>query len=65
MKKEHKISSERVSFICFLIAAICYFISAAIAIAYKNGSGGTNICLGCVFLCLALSYRSKDKSKED
>lgn len=65
MKKEHKISSERVSFICFLTAAICYFISAAIDIAGKNGSGGTNISLGCVFLCLAFSYRSKDKNKED
>lgn len=65
MKKEHKISSERVSFICFLIAAICYYISAAISIAEKNDSVVINIGLGSAFLCLALSYRSKDKNKKD
>lgn len=65
MKKEHKISSERVSFICYLTAAICYFISAAIDMADKNDSVVINIGLGSAFLCLALSYRSKDKNKED
>lgn len=53
------------SFICYLTAAICYFISAAIDMADKNDSVVINIGLGSAFLCLALSYRSKDKNKED
>lgn len=65
MKNNQQSKSERIAFICFMIAAICYYISAAISIAEKSDSAAMNICLGSAFLCISLSYIGKNKDKED
>lgn len=65
MKNNQQSKSERIAFICFMIAAVCYYINAAISIAEKNDSVVTNICLGSAFLCISLSYIGKYKNNKD
>lgn len=43
------------SFICFLIASICYFI------VKNNITAITFLCLGFSFLCLSFTHLNKDK----
>ena len=49
MKKD---KSEKISFICFLVASICFYISGIIGIISKDESNWVvNLCLGSAFLC--------------
>lgn len=62
MKKE---KNEKISFIGFLTASICYFIGAILNFIDKNtGTAIMFLCLGFSFLCLALTHLDKDKSKD-
>lgn len=61
MKKD-----DKVSFICYLIAAICFYISGIIGIINKDGSNWVvDLCLGSAFLCLSTTHLNKDKNKKD
>lgn len=50
----------------FLVAAICYYISAMILFISKNNTSmaGANLCLGSCMLCLAISDNDKDKKSK-
>lgn len=60
MKKDKR---EKTAFICFLVAAICYYISAIIGIFSKDDNWVVNLCLGSVFLCISSTHLYKDKNK--
>lgn len=61
MKKAQKNND----YVCFLLVAICYYISAIFSMISKDGNTWTMyLCLGSAFLCIAVSYRNKNKDKE-
>lgn len=65
MKEEQKNNKEKITFICFLIASICFYISAIINIISKDGSNWVvNLCLGSAFLCLSTTHLNKDKNNK-
>lgn len=57
MKKNNKKSIN-----WFLVASICYYISAVILFITKdnNHMAVTNLCLGSCFFCLSVSNSKKD-----
>lgn len=55
----NKKNSEKVAFICFLAASICYYISGIICIFSKSDHWVINMCLGSAFLCLSTTYLNK------
>lgn len=58
MKKEQR---EKLAFICFLTASICYYISGIIGLFAKNNSNWIiNLCLGSAFLCLSTTHLNKN-----
>ena len=60
-----KVTKEKISFVCFLTASICFYISGIIGIISKDGSSWVvNLCLGSAFLCLSTTHLHKDK-KDD
>ena len=62
MKKNNK---EKISFICFLIASVCFYISGIIGIINKNGNNWiANFCLGSSLLCLSTTHLNKDKKNK-
>ncbi len=68
MKKEQENNKEKIAFICFLIASICFYITAIISIVSKDGNNWiVNLCLGSAFLCLSTTHLNKneDKDKKD
>ncbi len=63
MKKDKR---EKISFICFLAASICYYISAIfcfISETADNSRGVVNLCLGSAFLCLSTTPLNKKQDK--
>lgn len=59
------IRRDKVSFICYLIASICFYISAIIGIVNKNESNWVvDLCLGSAFLCLSSTHINKNKDKK-
>lgn len=63
MKDENK---EKIAFICFLIASICFYVSAVIGMISKDGSNWiVNMCLGSAFLCLSTTHLHKDKNNKN
>lgn len=65
MKNKQK-NKEKITFICFLVASICFYISGIISIVSKDGSNGAvNICLGSAFLCLSTTHLNKEKNKRE
>ncbi len=59
MKKN---KNEKISFVFFLIASICFYISAIfcfISETTDNSTGIVNLCLGSAFLCLSTTYLNK------
>lgn len=61
MKKENKIT-----FILYMIASVCFFISAILGFIDKNSMAVTNLCLGGCFLGLSsVYYKKHKKDKED
>ena len=58
MKKEKR---EKITFVCFLTASICYYVSAIIGIFSKDNSNWVvNLCLGSAFLCLSTTHLNKN-----
>ena len=56
--------NEKVSYALFLVASICFYISAIICFVSKNNNnsiGIMNLCLGSTFLCLASVHNNKGK----
>lgn len=65
MKNKQK---EKIAFVCFLVASICYYVSAIIGIFSKDtGNWVVSLCLGSAFLCLSTTHLNKkeDKNKRD
>lgn len=61
-----KDKSEKICFICFLIASIGYFIVSIMNfIEEKNSTAIIFLCLGAAFLALSFTHLGKDKSKDD
>lgn len=57
---------EKISFICFLVASICFYICALFCFMSEetdNSTGVINLCLGSSFLCLSTTHLNKIKSK--
>lgn len=56
---------EKICFICYIIASICFYLSALIGICSHNGGNWVvNLCLGSAFLCLASTHREKKEEKK-
>ncbi len=65
MKKD---KSDKISFVCFLTASICFYISAVFCFMSEttdNSTGIVNLCLGSAFLCLSSVYINKEKDKNN
>lgn len=63
MKKDKR---EKISFVGFLTASICYFIGAILNFIDKNtGTAVMFLCLGFSFLCLATTHLDKRKDKNN
>ncbi len=63
MKKDKR---EKISFVCFLTASICFYISAIfcfISETTDNSRAIVNLCLGSAFLCLSTTYLHKKEDK--
>lgn len=57
---------EKITFICYITASICFYISAIIGIISKtDGNWVVNLCLGSAFLCLSTTHLNKDKDDKD
>ncbi len=57
---------EKISFVCFLIASICFYISAIFCFMSEttdNSKGVVNLCLGSAFLCLSTTHLNKKEDK--
>ncbi len=56
---------NKISFVCFLIASICFYISALFSFMDETtiSRGVANIGLGSVFLCLSIAYLNKKEDK--
>lgn len=58
MKKE---KNRKITFVCYLTASICYYISTIIGIISKENSNWViTLCLGSAFLCLSTTYLNKN-----
>lgn len=64
---EEKIKKEnKISFVLFMIASICFYIASIICFVSDNHTGGAYVCLGSCFLCLASEhYRKYKKNKKE
>lgn len=61
----NKNKKEKITFICYLIASICFYISAIIGIFSKSSNWVVNLCLGSAFLCLSTTHLNKDKNDKN
>ncbi len=67
MKNEQKDNKEKITFICFLAASICFYISAIFCFISETADttrGIVNLCLGSAFLCLSSTHLNKDKRND-
>lgn len=63
MKNEQKNNKEKITFICFLIASICFYIVSIMNFIDNNTSTAVIfLCLGSAFLCLSFTHLNKDKT---
>lgn len=63
MKKD---KLEKISFICYLAASVCFYISAFFSFISKstgNSNGVVCLCLGSAFLCLASVNINKNRKE--
>ena len=56
---------EKIAFICYLTASICFYISAIIGIFSKSSNWVVNLCLGSAFLCLSTTRLNKNNNDKD
>ena len=65
MKNEQKNNKEKITFICFLVASIGFYIVSIMNFIDKNTSiAVVFLCLGSSFLCLSSTHRNKDKNNK-
>ena len=61
-----KNNKEKITFICFLIASICFYIVSIMNFIDNNtGTAVTFLCLGSAFLCLPFTHLNKDKNDKE
>lgn len=63
MKKDKR---EKITFVCLMVASICFYISAILGFINEttdNTTGIVNLCLGSSFLCLSTTYLNKKEDK--
>lgn len=66
MKNEQKNNKEKITFICFLIASICFYIVSIMNFIDNNTSTAVIfLCLGSAFLCLSFTHLNKDKNNKE
>lgn len=53
--------SDKITFIFFLAASICFYVCGIIGIFSKNSFWVVHLCLGSAFLCLSTTYLNKNK----
>lgn len=54
--------NDRLAFFGFLLASVCFYAAAVLAMCRKDGSWAVNFCLGSAFLCLSLTHWGRGKS---
>lgn len=56
---------EKIAYYCYIVASICFYISAIIEFFSDESTGMavTHLCLGSAFLCLATTQINKKKDK--
>ena len=60
-RKDDNDKKEKVSFICFLIASICfYFVAVVNFMDDQTNTAVTYFCLGSAFLCLSTTHLNKN-----
>lgn len=60
-----KNKKEKVNFICFIIASICFYFVSIMNFIDKNISTAVIfLCLGSSFLCLASTHLNKDENNK-
>lgn len=67
MKKEKNKKENKVVFLSYLVASICFFISAISGFIDRNNMAVAQLCLGACFLCLSSVHytKYKDENKEN
>lgn len=67
MKEEKEKKENKIVFILYIIASICFFISAILSFIDGNNVSVTQLCLGVCFLCLSSVHytKFKDENKKD
>lgn len=65
MKNEQKNNNERITFICFIVASICFYVISIMNFIDNNTSTSVIfLCLGSSFLCLSSTHLNKDKNNK-
>lgn len=65
MKNEQKNNKERINFICFIVASICFYVISIMNFIDNNTSTSVIfLCLGSSFLCLSFTHLNKDKNNK-
>lgn len=61
---KNKLREEKITRICYLLASVCFYLSAVLEFTGTDGgNGAVNLCLGSAFLCLSCMHLSKDRDK--
>lgn len=65
MKKGQN-KKEKITWICFLLASVCFYIAAIIGMISKDGNNvNINLCLGSAFLCLSTVQLRKNRNNKE
>lgn len=67
MKEEKNKKENKIVFILYMVASMCFFISAILGFMDENNMAVTQLCLGACFLCLSSVHytKYKDENKEN
>ena len=55
---------DKITFICTLVASICFYISAIIDLVNNDKNWVVGLCLGTAFLCSSSANWNENKSKD-
>lgn len=66
MKSKQKNNKEKITFICFLIASICFYIVSIMNFIDNNTSTAVIfLCIGSAFLCLSFTHLNESKNNKE
>lgn len=65
MREEKNKKENKKIFILYIIASICFFISAILSFIDGNNMTVTQLCLGACFLCLSSVHYTKYKDENN